>query len=110
MSEEHVRTFFKKVEEDENLGERYKSLLQGIVPPDVDEENLWKEVVEFASENGYKFTSEDVKLVAESMQSEELSDEELDAVAGGGFGSSLMAGTNHADRIFACLFAGYMTS
>ena len=92
MAEEHVKTFFKKLEEDENLGERYKSLLQGMATPDVDEENLLKEVVEFASQNGYEFASEDVKLVIKSMQDEELSDEELDAVAGGGFGVMFVGG------------------
>ena len=108
MSEEHVRTFFKKVEEDENLSDRYKSLLRGMATSEVDEEDALKEVVQFASQNGYEFTSEDVKLVAESMQSEELSDEELDAVAGGGWGAFLV-GTHDYERIggSACLLVGY---
>ena len=83
MAEEHVRAFFKKVEEDENLRDRYQSLLKGMADSEVDEDHAMKEVVQFASLNGYEFTSEDAKLVAESMQGEELSDEELEVVAGG---------------------------
>jgi len=89
MSEEHVRTFFEKIEEDENLSERYQSLLKGMATSEVDEEGALKEVVQFVSILGCEFTSEDLKLIAESMQSEELSDEELDAVAGGGWGLDL---------------------
>ena len=81
MSQENVNAFFNKIEEDQNLSDQYKSLLKGV--PTSDEEAALKEVVQFASQHGYEFRSEDLKLVAEDMQSGELSDEQLNAVAGG---------------------------
>jgi hypothetical protein len=52
MSQENVKAFFNKVEEDENLSDQYKSLLKRI--PTSDEETALTEVVQFASHSMFK--------------------------------------------------------
>ena len=81
MSQKNARAFFGEIEGNEGLRGPYQSLVKGIAT--LDKENALKEMVQFASQSGYEFASEDLELVLESMKSE-LSDEELDAVAGGG--------------------------
>jgi len=82
MSEERARKFFKQVEEDASLGEEYKSLLMGC--KELSEDAVLDRVVRFAEEREFSFSAEDTKALARSMQPEELSDEDLSQVAGGG--------------------------
>ena len=48
-----------------------------------DEEAVLLKVVQFAAQNGHEFTIEELALVAASKRDEDLSDEQLDEVAGG---------------------------
>ena len=106
MSQENVNAFFSKIEEDRNLSTRYKSFLKGVRTSD--EEAALKEVVQFASQHGYEFSTEDLKLVAEEMQSGELNDEQLNAVAGGGGLRFIFGGAyNDSGDDFLCIFLGY---
>jgi predicted ribosomally synthesized peptide with nif11-like leader len=69
MSQEVVRNFFKFIESNEELQEQVKNA------------NNSAQVIQIASEQGYEITAEHLQ---EYMQNEELSLEELEAVAGGG--------------------------
>ena len=70
MSEEQLKTFLEKVKGDTSLQEKLKAAAS----PEA--------VMEIAKEAGFSITAEDIQ----SMQSTtvELSDEELEGVAGGG--------------------------
>jgi predicted ribosomally synthesized peptide with nif11-like leader len=83
MAQETVKTFFKQVEADQNLNDQYKSLVKGMAAANADEAAAMQQVVAFAAQQGFAFTAEDVQLAAAEMQGDELTDEELDAVAGG---------------------------
>ena len=83
MSEKTVQDFFKKVESDEDLANGYRSLQQELAAAKADEDFYIAKIVQFASQNGHIFTAEDLTLAAKSKQSEELSDDDLDTVAGG---------------------------
>jgi hypothetical protein len=84
MGQETVRAFFKQVEENQGLREGYKSLLQGMMKAGADEAVAAQQVTQFASQNGYEFAVEDLKGLAAEMQDGELTNEQLEAVAGGG--------------------------
>ena len=83
MAQETVKAFFKQVEEDQGFSNRYKSLLKDIAKAGTDEAAAIQQVTQFASRNGYEFAAEDLKGVAAEMQGGELTNEQLDAVAGG---------------------------
>ena len=109
MSQENAKAFFVKIETDEALAERYKSLLKGMASDRVDEETSMIRATAFAVENGFDITVEDFTLLAESMQ-DELSTEQLDRVAGGSF-RWLFAGT-HDDSgkdVNICIIIGFKT-
>ena len=79
MADEGLKGFFKKVMEDGALQEKLKALS----PDQVDE------VVKIGAENGFTFTADDVKnnsKPVEAGEGEELSDDELEQVAGGAWG------------------------
>ena len=67
MSEEQLKAFLEKVKADTSLKEK----LQAATTPEA--------VIEIAKDAGFAITAEDIQ----SMQSEELSDEELEGAAGG---------------------------
>ena len=69
MSEEQLKAFLEKVKGDTSLQEK----LNGAADADA--------VVEIAKEAGFSITAEDIQ----SMQSQEVSDEELENTAGGIF-------------------------
>ena len=109
MSQEKVKAFFEKIEEDENLNDSYKSIVKGMADSKLDEENAMKEVVQFASQNGYEFTSEDLKIVAKDMMpSGELSDEQLENVSGGALGWVMLGGASwETGGGMLCFIAGH---
>ena len=75
MSTENAIKFLNQVEEVPTLKER----LQAITTP--------SELIELAQEQGYEVSAEDFKslqAVVDSDSNEELSEDELEAVAGGG--------------------------
>lgn len=108
MSQKNVEEFFKKVEANENLREQYKALLKDLSQSD--EESAMKEVIEFAAVNGYAFTVEEMKLVGEDMQSGELSDDQLEAVAGGGSWGWVFSliGTGEGGSFYCFFVGGYL--
>lgn len=86
MSKENVQTFFKLVETDETLRASYQIFLKGLAEAKVDEKNAISEVVKFADQHGAQFSAEDLTLVASGMNSGDLSDEQLQGIAGGPLG------------------------
>lgn len=72
MSIESVKTFYELLQSDENLQERIKAAGNSAT------------VVQIASEKGYEFTEQELeKAMQETLVKEELSEQELEAVAGG---------------------------
>jgi len=83
MSQENAKAFFKKIETDAALADTYKALLKEMAAAQADEETVMARAAAFAVENGHDITAKDLSLLAQGMK-DELSDEQLDAVAGGG--------------------------
>lgn len=82
MSKESVKLFFKTLQTDEKLQVQLGDLLNK------NNELQVEKVIEVAAKTGYEFSREDVeKLVKEKLttmvESGELSEEEMEAVAGG---------------------------
>ncbi|WP_330204436.1 Nif11-like leader peptide family natural product precursor [Cyanobacterium sp. Dongsha4] len=86
MSQKNVSEFFAKVEEDDVLQQRLIQILQS---EDLDHR---EEAVKLANEYGYEVTGEELAQEVQKRQEDfarrqemgELTDEELEAVAGGG--------------------------
>jgi len=108
MSEEQVKVFFAKVEQDEELGRSYKSLLKGMADAKKEQDTVLKEIVEFASGKGFEFTADELKAASLSSKEGELSEDDLDAVAGGGWGGAFVSSGDFQDGAGSfCVFAGY---
>jgi predicted ribosomally synthesized peptide with nif11-like leader len=97
MSQEAIGEFFKRVEEDEALRQQFMSsvpqMLSGGAP-----------IVEFAAKHGFSFSEEELKKAAAVVgrKTEELSDSELEAVAGGALNYSFASGSS-GGRILSSL-------
>jgi len=104
MAQETVKAFFKQVEEDQGLSNQYKSLLEDMAQTETDEAAVAQQVAQFASRNGYEFAVEDLKSVAAEMQGGELTNEQLDAVAGGKLTWIIVTGGGTG---MACFIVGY---
>lgn len=100
MSQENVKLFYEALVKDEGLkakfvaiGERHK----GEAPAEAALEGMFQtEVLPLAKSAGFEFTFEEVKAYAEQArqsQTDDLSDEELAAVAGG-YGANQWCGNN----------------
>jgi predicted ribosomally synthesized peptide with nif11-like leader len=72
MSTQNVLDFFTQVETNSTL----KQKVQAVSKKD--------DLLKLAQESGYTFTAEDIKAFVEKSESDELNEEELEAVAGGG--------------------------
>jgi predicted ribosomally synthesized peptide with nif11-like leader len=87
MSIENARAFYEKVKGDQSLQQRIGELAK--------EKPAETEVIiiKVAAENGFSFTLEEMKAVIAEVAPEggELSDAELEAVAGGGGKSAAIA-------------------
>lgn len=89
MSYEQAEKFVRATMNDENLREELDDRLGSLGELDVEEarDRLGDVVPDFAEEHGYDFTAEEgfeaLEALGESLDSEELSDEELEQVAGG---------------------------
>jgi len=79
---DQVKEFIKKVNSDQGLYEKFKALLPEDQKDSDREAIISEKIVPFAKEAGYDLTAEDFKV--DEAASGELSDEELEAVAGGG--------------------------
>lgn len=75
MSEENAIKFLSQIEEDSTLQQRVQTL------------DNQEELLKVAQESGYSFTTEEMKAVTEKVNSDELNEQELEAVAGGGLGT-----------------------
>lgn len=105
MSKESVGRFYRAFAEDAALQRTFMAINDRLAEefkderPDEErmEEIFWNEMLPVARESGYEFSFQDLKeYAAESKRADELMDEELAAVAGGG-------------DLCACVLAGYGT-
>lgn len=71
MSQESVKAFYQVLENDQELQERIKAV------------NNSADIVRIASEKGYVFTEQELEIAAQALTNEELSEKQLEAVAGG---------------------------
>jgi predicted ribosomally synthesized peptide with nif11-like leader len=76
MSVDNVKAFFEKAADDDALQQKLKALAER-------EEAVYADLVETASAAGFDFTKEDARK-ARVASVRELSEEELEQVAGGG--------------------------
>ena len=84
MSIENVKKFYEDILKDENLREKLKKLQDKIKlsEKEATEEEVAGEIVAIAKKLGYHFSEDEFK---EHFSSLELSDEDLESAAGGGF-------------------------
>ena len=85
MSEQAVADFFNKVSEDESLQKEVDSIFANNEGTSINQP-----LADVAVKHGYEITAEDMEqlrlaIKAQNEKSDELNDEELEAVAGGGF-------------------------
>ena len=87
MSQEDVTRFYNDMVNDKDLQQKAADLGQkyGDVKPD--EAEIVAEIVKLAQASNYSFTVEEVKEYMEIHKSRGLSDDELEAVAGGSAGT-----------------------
>ena len=91
MSAENVKKFYEAVSRDEALKQKFIELSQKYQGQSMDEAKgmsiLEQEALPIAKQLGYEFTIDDLKSYGEEMKQAnmncELSDEEMQAVAGG---------------------------
>jgi len=81
MSADNVRAFFKRIEEDETFRNEF------LKSESLDNENK-DSYLKIAAAMGYSFTAEELEQTKAEMDNEELSDDELDNVAGGAIHTS----------------------
>lgn len=72
MSNQNVLDFFTQVEKDSALKQKVQTVSK--------KEDLLK----LAQESGYSFTANDIEALSEETKSDELNEEELETIAGGG--------------------------
>jgi predicted ribosomally synthesized peptide with nif11-like leader len=124
MSTENVKQFYAAISQDETLRQKFAELSpkysQEALANGKISEKLEQETLSLAAQQGYSFTADDLKKYGEEMQSAnrgcELSDDELEAVTGGGntcdnkvgfgFGSWTQKEGNYA-RDYVCVIAGF---
>ncbi len=80
MSIENVKAFMEKVKNDKELQDKLKCLVKHNMEASV------AQGIQVAKKVGYEFTAEEFKEVMSSSGDAQLSDAELDNVAGGGGG------------------------
>ena len=103
MSVENVKKFYEALAQDKALQQKFVELSQKYQGQQMDEEKAMvlteQEVLPLAAQMGYSFTMDDLKFYGEELHQAdtncELSDEEMQAVTGGG-----CSGTNR------CIFIG----
>ena len=92
MSVENVKKFYEAVSKDELMKQKFVELSQKYQGQPMDEAKamsvMEQEGLPMAAQMGYSFTMDDLKSFEQEMQQArtgcEMSDEELQAVAGGG--------------------------
>jgi predicted ribosomally synthesized peptide with nif11-like leader len=100
MSVENVKAFFKKIEEDESFR---KEVLKAPTPKSADEKTT--RLQKIAADAGFEFTGEDLTKAQLDLK-KELTEDDLEKVAGGGVGIGAVA-TTDGDSGGVCLIVGY---
>ena len=100
---ENVKKFYEAMASDKAMQERANALFKGDEKPDA--AALKATIIAFANAEGYSFA--EAELEAYAKQAKPLSDEALDAAAGGSgecgcFGVGGGGGTDPAGDVFAC--------
>lgn len=91
MSTENVKKFYEAISQDESLKRKFVELSQKYQGQQIDETKAMtvveQEALPLAAQMGYSFSKDDLKIYGEEMKQAnmncELSEEELQAVAGG---------------------------
>ncbi|PKM76285.1 MAG: hypothetical protein CVU90_13180 [Firmicutes bacterium HGW-Firmicutes-15] len=123
MSKENAMRFFKLVEENHELKEKYLTVIIKYFRQKLSQEEQDKifvgEILPLAREAGFEFTLDELKELETSSQSAQLSDEELEKVVAGADGAysvdmwcdvadnstmekSLLAGIGNYDGMYKC--------
>ncbi len=84
MSQEEVTRFYNDLVNDKDLQQKAAGLGQKYGDVQPDEAEIVAEIVKLAQASHYSFSAEEVKEYMEIHKSRVLSDDELEAVAGGG--------------------------
>lgn len=90
MSQQNLTMFFEAMARDESLRARFEAIGARYRHQDQDEsvrDEIWEnEILPLARSKGFEFTLEDLKTLqaAQSPKADKLTDDELDAVVGGG--------------------------
>ena len=111
MSVENVKKFYEAVSKDEALKQKFVELSQKYEGQPMDEAKgmsiLEQEALPIAKQLGYEFTMDDLKSFSEEMKQAgmncELSEEEMQAVAGG------IPGDGARGNFVFCLMLGFGT-
>ena len=90
---ENVKKFYEALQSDVQLKEKAEALnkgFEGKEPDELDKDKVVADLIAFAAGEGYVFTAEELVAYSEEMQKQmekqapqKLSEEELEAVAGG---------------------------
>ena len=102
MAIEQIRDFFNQVKEDQKLQERIATIQAEIMQnqTELSAEQLQDEstgkMISLAESAGFSFSKDELTNwiqdhLAQNSENEELSDEELETVAGGGLGQAILA-------------------
>ena len=83
MSQEEVTRFYNDLVNDQDLQQKAAGLSQKYRDVKPDEAEIAAEIVKLGRASSYSFSAQEVKEYMESHKSRVLSDDELEAVAGG---------------------------
>ena len=111
MSTENVKKFYEAISQDEAMKQKFVELSQKYQGQQMDEAKanllMEQEALPMAAQMGYPFTIDDLKAYGEEMKQTnmgcELSDDELEAVAGGMYFCIVGGG---GDGV-VCVFVGW---
>ena len=120
MSVENVKKLYEAVSQDESLKQKFVELSRQYQGQPMDEakgkQRMEQEVLPIAEQMGYSFTMDDLKAYVEEMKRAnmncELSEEEMQAVTGGGTtGTSecLIVGVPSGDFSGFCFLVGVIS-
>ncbi len=115
MSQQNLMMFFEAMARDDSLRARFEAIgaRHGHQEPDESvRDAVWgNEILPLARSEGFEFTLEDLKALqaAQGPKADKLTDDELDAVAGGGCCTCVWAGGGRrgdGDSRCICLIMG----
>ena len=118
MSIENVKKFYEAISQDKEIQQKFIDLNQKYQGQPMDEANGLKfteqEFLPLAKQLGYEFSMDDLKTYNEEMKhkdmNRELSDEEMQAVAGGGTDICVLLGCAADGVTGFCLVYGLLVN